>query len=965
MLEKHQQPITSPRVLSYSEQRNLSLSLRALVRWKGLDPLDSTPQRLNTLFDQYFGLQSTVAWANQEQRGAVLMDFLESIKRETFTSAQANRDSGSPASIFFGRVDNELRELIPLFDTSQKIRLFRSCYPLGSGVDSLTELCVTNELCRHGASGVINLFAQLHQEGITENDWTKDLVRAANRVLPVLSPKLFDRYLKVLKLVFSPTSPWAPRAKEIFSGMSSSVPLDAIIEVYGRVRPMPQVAVELKQAVLAEVLDALAHSTGELFAPELLALRSADGLPPITNAIVAPSQRIADSRCASHRIAPTDLARVKRLLTMWAFKTTPIKSHVHPPFPPKDVPQEGANANASREDIAGKLKELRGDRLRAYLSALFEREMANPGSELLHQIPLRLEGVGVENLLIIQSSLTSFDISASEPLRSIPGIIHEHLSTIARSSTAEELVDLYLLCVKMDAPHEELWIIKKALRTRLHLPLPKDPSETLPLTDCGQRVWRWIFSDMPPDGALLNDLFRVHLDRIFAHTALTLWTESGPGSILDAVLDYSRELKLLESYKPGPRLQGVGIWRLVHFTAEVQQQIGNKYRLIPKLLNSIRKLLLTKEGVSDDAFPRKWSEGSPGAQIKSICGAIRESITQNHQSPSFEEMTLLVSNSLLLARRGPPDFARIFSYARTHFIEAMMQMSPIQIRELHTDALVRIVQGLASSRFRKLDILDILAEECVKRSEVLSLQQCAAVAEAFALLRVGHQSFWSKFASLVEENWEAFCTEKLLSSLWSLALEAPDKMPACFDASILHPRVPSPFPQRITQTLITLGRYTPTTSDRAFQQLLAVDIPHKMSLQESKFMQALPSALGVAPEAIVPQVVVGGFETDFLVDFGHRRLIIELDGGRHFLSGPNGGMLLGGDAFQDRVFRMLGYEVFHFPVTALADSNTSRPIFAELAALVETLKGTARDPNAFPKVYLEDLRSRRSNEGGS
>jgi very-short-patch-repair endonuclease len=132
---------------------------------------------------------------------------------------------------------------------------------------------------------------------------------------------------------------------------------------------------------------------------------------------------------------------------------------------------------------------------------------------------------------------------------------------------------------------------------------------------------------------------------------------------------------------------------------------------------------------------------------------------------------------------------------------------------------------------------------------------------------------------------------------------------------------------------------------------------------EVDFMRELPSIIGVPAESVFSQVVIGGFETDYVVDFGHRRLIIELDGAGHYLSGPDGGILQGRDAFQDIVFRRLGYEVIHIPFDSRDKWYRNRGAIPQLKDLAESLKQEALDPGTERRLYLEPLTSTEGRKG--
>ena len=141
--------------------------------------------------------------------------------------------------------------------------------------------------------------------------------------------------------------------------------------------------------------------------------------------------------------------------------------------------------------------------------------------------------------------------------------------------------------------------------------------------------------------------------------------------------------------------------------------------------------------------------------------------------------------------------------------------------------------------------------------------------------------------------------------------------------------------------------------------------PHELYQHEIDFMRELPALIGVPAKSIFSQVIVGGFETDFVVDFGHRRLIIELDGAAHFLTGPDGGMLQGRDEFQDIVFRRLGYEVIHVPFHSREQWHTKGGLeYPMLHSVAAIMKREALDPETVPRVYLEPLKPNNGRSPG-
>lgn len=321
------------------------------------------------------------------------------------------------------------------------------------------------------------------------------------------------------------------------------------------------------------------------------------------------------------------------------------------------------------------------------------------------------------------------------------------------------------------------------------------------------------------------------------------------------------------------------------------------------------------------------------------------------RAPRIEELACLLHNAHILARRGPIQFTTLRDDARAAFISRVEGIDPNRFRTVNNLILKEIIEGLAASRYRALAILDILADECVRRTDSLSPLEFADIAVAFGNLRAGDSTFWSAFASHVEQNWDSYREDYLLYSLWSLVVMAPKQVPSRFNESILRNHPPTRVLHKVAQSLIALGRYIPHPDDDTYQYLVTSLSQFKQHAHERDFMLELPRLIGVPPRTIFPQVVVGGFETDLVVDFGHRRLIIELDGYSHFLEGPDGGILQGRDEFQDRVFTRLGYKIFHFPMSFKDRDERYR----SLTMLADTLKQQARAGNAPRAAYLEKL----------
>jgi|GEM_PF-5965234 len=975
MLQDIHKPVTdTSERLSTTQQKDLVTSLKALIGWMKDDTLGGQLTRLRCLFEQYFSVQSKQPWADSAQRAVVLISFVCSVDKEFYKVAQAQRLEEPLVDPFFEKLEEALRIAIPLADTQARAKLFGSGYPLGSGANSLADLCIASEISLNGAEGLVAFLAQGSRTDISTYSRTEDLLRVVNKELSSLDSKSIKAYANGLARVFFEGSPWATQVAELFLGLSRTVPLETLVGLYHRVQGDKDASRGLKQVLFSEILDAIGNSTGKLFVEQLSALRNVDAFPSLTREAARPIGNIAACLSSSRPVVSSDVAKTRRLLNTWQKTATLIEQcisdagpyeggasesaspegHIETPVASERAPQD--TGLLSWEEMAKKFKELSLVSLAEYVTETVNAEMIASDSEPQENFSRILEGLGLQRLLIIRKALTSQEKTFEDLMKSVAGRIKETLLVAADKSSAKDLVGIYCICAKAGSGDDELGIIKAGLRKSLELSEREDRFVKHELSSAGQRVWKWLFSDMPRDRGLLNEYFSCGLDRIMSEAACDLSTETGAGSVIDAVLDYAKELRLVDSYTPGPNLIGVGIWKLINFTAAVSKELGVKHSLVRALKSSISERLLTEEVKPEDAFPLRWRDAGRTQDIYSLCSRMEGIISGKIRDLDLDRSSTLVINLNLLARRGPESFNKLLSQARSRFMNHVWRIDEERLSLFQEETLVRVVQGLRACRHRDLALLDRLSQECANRAETLSSRQFTSVAESFADLEAGDDAFWDSFASFAESNWRSFLEEKLLPTLWSLAVRAPDKVPTSFDTSCLPPRECSFNPVRVTQTLIALGRYKPARKDYAYEQIATIKIPHQMSRAEKRLLEILPSLLSVPESAIVPQVNVGGFETDFVVNFGNRRLIIELDGSTHFLLGRDGGCIHGRDKFQDMVFKNLGYEVFHLPMSALRDVGSSRKALTELKELALNLKKEGEDAGAKHPAYLEDLK---------
>lgn len=941
---------------------------KRIVRPKQPQPLETTLKPILAIYERSFGPESTQSWPDATQRARTLILLLRAIRRETFNEAHAQRDHVPLAQSFLTRVHEELRGAAPLLDAGGKAGLFRCGYPLGTGPGSLTELYIHDELARRGEEGIMELFSQCMTYEAPVTPWTEEVLRAANGALRDPSPKNLQNYLLGISLLYTTCSPLALRVNEFFDGLAATASLSTLVTVYSEVRSNKHVAAQLKHALLSEILHSIDTATGKSFSDELRTVLNTGTLPEIAVSVVPLVQRCAQNGSSTDKLATNDIATLQKTVAKWLGAASlphnsPCASDgtrqkkgesvraVTTLQPTSDKDDGAESEQTSASDLVKKLISLNRNALSAYLTDLLSQGLRDPSSELSKEFTHSLESTPITKLLVMRKVFANSEDVPDLHKANVQARIQEQLSQSLPDLKAETLISLYQQCVLTDSPRHEVTIVRNALRSALRLPPVKDEVIADNLSDPGRRVWGWIFSNVPVDRELLVDIVRTRLSTLMVHVARNITLEVELGSILDAVVDYANEVGALKSFKPSNLFLDVPVWKLCCFTAHLRRELGQRHGIVDSMLDVIRTRLLTKDPERDDMFPTSWKELFDVASVEEVCADMRRPILDGSQQLSLEELTCLLNNAYFIGRRGPTQLTSLRDFARREFVQRFLSEDPGQFQSLSNEHLRRSVQSLAAARWRSLDLLNPLAEECVRRADSLSPHEFADIAVAFAEVRAGTPDFWSAFAAHIDANWECYERNKLLSSMWGLCVAAPDQVPARFNASILrrHPLIFSL--NKVTQSLIALGRYTPRRTDRAYAYLRESHSAFEPHSHEADFLQDLPKRIGVPDDSLFPQVLVGGFETDGVVDFGQRRLIIELDGTSHFLEGPDGGILQGKDVFQDLVFTKLGYEVFHF---RLGWKDRSRR-YDELREVVEDVRRSALNPEEPPRVYCDKL----------
>jgi very-short-patch-repair endonuclease len=931
------------------------------IRQNASAELADVLRRTSTIYGQSFGPQSSQPWTDPADRARHLILLLRAVGRSNLVAADAQRDTEPLAGQLFTQIDRDLRNVIPLVTTTDKGLLFQSGYPLGSGPGSLTELSIKGALESSGPDGVLELFsksvADARQVTIppSRTSSIEELLRAANSALPHASRAGIHKYLVGVGLLFPHSSPLAPRSQELFEGMSSTTPLKILVDLYTRVRSTNGIDERCKESVLSELLLSIDRSTKGLFASELGALRCSQKLPAISSKIV---RHVASLAATEGAEVHAELPEAKILRGMLercysAANRGERLSHRTVEIAPRPtgeaVTEEGSQQAAAAVAVA--LSTLSRNELTRYLTDMVSNGLRDPSSNLSQAFLEQLDGMAITKLLLVRQFFASTANIPEIHEQRVAQRIEYELTQVVPTLKSERLAYLLELCFTTGATESEIATVRAAFRSALHLPPQGDRPIDSTLSNAGLRCWKWIFSELPADRVLLEDLCHKHLPRLMAFIARKIELEVEQGPILDAVLDYASELRLLPVYQPGAEMDRVPLWKAMCLAALVRQYKGESHRVVEAVTGYLTKRILTKGPERHDPFPPRWRELFDQAPVEQICRDVQASISSRTTPLSFEESTYLLTNAHFLARRGPAKLSSLRGYARERFINEVAEAKPDRLTSLSNEALRRVIQGLAAARYRSLALLNPLADACVQREYEFTPREYADLADAFAQLRAGTPALWSSFASHLEDNWDEYQESTLLACVWGLCVAAPNQVPARFNSSVLEKHPLSFALNRVAQSLIALGRYTPRATDRAYRYLRSSQTAEEQHAHERDFMLELPQRIGVSADSIFPQVVVGGFETDFILDFGHRRLIIELDGRGHVLSGPDGGILQGRDAFQDLVFKRLGYEVFHFSL----DPTRRGQYYATLRNAVRNLRQQPPPGEGEGWVYCEEL----------
>ena len=145
--------------------------------------------------------------------------------------------------------------------------------------------------------------------------------------------------------------------------------------------------------------------------------------------------------------------------------------------------------------------------------------MSKASSETSMEFSRVVGTLPIQKLLAIRAVIHSSENIPESHTRAVYQLIQENLPTTLSKANAVTLAEVYELCVQLAAPQDEVHLVRDALRARLQLPRDNGELNKVEMSPAGRIVWRWIFSDLPPDGALISDIVRVHFSKMMTHMA--------------------------------------------------------------------------------------------------------------------------------------------------------------------------------------------------------------------------------------------------------------------------------------------------------------------------------------------------------------------------------------------------------------------------------------------------------------
>ncbi len=221
--------------------------------------------------------------------------------------------------------------------------------------------------------------------------------------------------------------------------------------------------------------------------------------------------------------------------------------------------------------------------------------------------------------------------------------------------------------------------------------------------------------------------------------------------------------------------------------------------------------------------------------------------------------------------------------------------------------------AFATVRFRDKQLFGALAEAAERHCPKFTPRDLAQTAWSFATLDISHNQLFAALAREAVKQRPHFTSQDLANTAWAFAVDYPELISCVIDRSVLDQSSIDDIDWiQCYQALLVAGQVLPSETLPRYRRIIEQRSGEEMNRFERAVKRELGKVLRGIPFSLSHAYVIGGVATDFLLHFEERRIIIECDGDRFHLShGPDGGQPLGRDRLQDKLFKLLGFEVVH------------------------------------------------------
>jgi len=240
------------------------------------------------------------------------------------------------------------------------------------------------------------------------------------------------------------------------------------------------------------------------------------------------------------------------------------------------------------------------------------------------------------------------------------------------------------------------------------------------------------------------------------------------------------------------------------------------------------------------------------------------------------------------------------------------------------EELSSLAWSFGALRFRDDALLDAIAKQTIATIRNFDNQGLANIAWAMTSLSRRDDALANAICSEVSRRGQTFSLRERSALAWAFSLYHPEQVAAIYPSAYLsREQEPHHWIQGYIALLVA-GEINPHECAPFAAKLSKVN-NHPPTNDFERAVGDILQTIFPSPEfTVTPHQIVATIATDFVITGRNKRLIIECDGEfYHRLAGPNGGAPKGADLIQDKLFKRLGYEVFHLPQRDFLSTTTA------------------------------------------